>query len=767
MDVQSIVSQMTLEEKAGLCSGQDFWHTKAVERLGVPAVMVSDGPQGLRKQDEGGDHLGMNDSIQAVAFPAGCGVAASFDRELIGQMGDILGTECQAENVSVLLGPAVNIKRSPLCGRNFEYLSEDPYLAGEMAASYIQGVQSHHVGTSIKHFALNNQEHERMSGSSEVDERTMREIYLPAFETAVKKSQPKTIMNSYNRINGVFAAENPWLLTEVLRDEWGFEGYVVSDWGANNDRVEGLKAGEDLEMPGGSLDNDHLIVEAVRSGQLDEAVLDRACERILRVAADYLENREEAVFDRAADHEKAAAVAEQCMVLLKNERAELPLDAKEQNILFVGGFAKTPRFQGGGSSHINSYRIESALDAAAAMNLTQISYAEGFSAKEDVIDDQLQAEALEAAKKASRVVIFAGLPDVFESEGYDRTHMRLPECQNLLIEKIAAVNSHVTIVLHNGSPVEMPWIDKVQAVLEAYLGGEASGRAAVRILFGEANPSGKLAETFPLRLEDNPSYLNFPGKGGKVHYAEGIFVGYRYYDTKNMQVLFPFGYGLSYTTFAVDNMKISLPETGLANGRDLKLSVTVDVQNTGTREGSEVVQLYVADRTDTALRPAKELKGFAKVSLQPGEKKTVTMELDHRSFAFFDEDLHDWYAPAGQYGILVGTSSRDIAAEAEVTLQESVKKTMTVHRNTTFGELLSNPVTAAAVKDIAAPFLEVMGVGGAEDNVTDASKEAISDEMTMAMMKYMPLRAMRSFSSLTNQNVDEIVEKLNAVLQQQ
>ncbi|HJB82171.1 MAG TPA: glycoside hydrolase family 3 protein, partial [Candidatus Mediterraneibacter intestinavium] len=570
-NLKELVNQMTLEEKAGMCSGLDFWHLKPVDRLGIPSVMVSDGPHGLRKQDDNADHLGINESIRAVCFPPAVLSACSFDRDLLRELGDTVGKEAQATDVSVVLGPAVNIKRSPLCGRNFEYYSEDPYLAGESAAAFINGVQSHHVGTSIKHFAANNQELNRMSCSSEVDERTLREIYLPAFETAVKKSQPYTVMCSYNKINGTYASENPWLLTEVLRDEWGFEGYVMSDWGAVNERVPGLKAGLDLEMPASGGMTDREIVAAVQDGSLEESVLDQAVERILRITFTWLDNREEQDFTLEADHETARRIAEESMVLLKNENV-LPLTPSE-NIVFIGGFAKKPRYQGGGSSHINSFRVDSAIDAV--RDIAEVSYVEGFSSSKDIYDEKLAAEAVEAAKKADKAVIFAGLPDSFESEGYDRSHMRLPECQDRLIREIAEVQPNTIVVLHNGSPVEMPWKDDVKGLLEAYLGGQAGGSAVVNILYGKVNPSGKLAETLPLKLSDNPSYLNFAERE-KVNYSEGVFVGYRYYDAKEMEVAFPFGHGLSYTTFKFSNLKLDRTEM---TDQDT-LTVSVDVTNT-------------------------------------------------------------------------------------------------------------------------------------------------------------------------------------------
>ena len=511
-NLKELISQMTLEEKAGMCSGLDFWHLKCVERLGIPSTTVSDGPHGLRKQDDKSDHLGINDSIKAVCFPPAVLSACSFDRDLLETLGETVGDEAQATDLSVVLGPAVNIKRSPLCGRNFEYYSEDPYLAGESAAAFIKGVQSRHVGTSIKHFAANNQEFNRMSASSEVDERTMREIYLPAFETAVKKSQPYTVMCSYNKINGTYASENPWLLTKVLRDEWGFKGYVMSDWGAVNDRVEGLKAGLELEMPSSNGINDAEIVKAVQEGTLDEAILDRAVERILNIVFEYVDNRKEQPLTLEEDHEFAQHVAEESIVLLKNEEKVLPLE-KNEKVAFIGGFVKNPRYQGGGSSHVNSFKVTSAWDALTEKE--NVIYAEGFSSETDVYDEKLAAEAIEIAKQADKAVVFAGLPESFESEGYDRKHMHLPECQDKLIAEIVKAQPNTIVVLHNGAAVEMPWLKDVKGLVEAYLGGQAVGQAEANILYGNVNPSGKLAETLPIKLEDNPSYLNF-GDGDKV-----------------------------------------------------------------------------------------------------------------------------------------------------------------------------------------------------------------------------------------------------------
>ena len=710
MDIKALISQLTLEEKAGLCSGADFWHTKAVERLGIPASMVSDGPHGLRKQDDKVDHLGVNDSIKAVCFPAASATAASFDKAMLTRMGEAIGDSCQ---------------------------QEDPYLAGKLSAAFIHGVQSRNVGTSIKHFAANSQEHRRMSSSSEVDERTLREIYLPAFETAVKEEQPWTVMCSYNRLNGVFASENPWLLTDVLRKEWGFEGYVVSDWGAVSDRVAGLAAGLDLEMPSSGGINDKKIVEAVRSGKLDEAVVDQAVERILNIIFRFTENaKPDTPWDKEAQHQLAAEIAADCMVLLKNDDKILPL-RKEDTVAFIGEFADKPRFQGGGSSHINCFRTTSALEAAAGL---PVLYAQGYSATKDAATEEQIAEAVAAAKKAKIAIVFAGLPDVYESEGYDRTHMRMPECQNRVIEAVASANPNTVVVLHNGSPVEMPWIGKVKAVLETYLGGQAVGLATIRVLYGETNPSGRLPETFPLQLEDNPSFLSYGGEGDIAEYREGIFVGYRYYDFKKAAVLFPFGYGLSYTDFEFSNLRLS---ANTITDQDL-LTATVTVKNTGDRAGKAVIQLYVGDKESSVFRPVRELKGFEKISLQPGEAKDVSFTLDKRAFAYWNTELHDWTVEPGDFTIEIGRSSRDIALDASVTVNSAVKINRHYDMNSIFMDILADPHAAAVFK----PVLDGMRAAfiPADTEQTDAAKEAITEEMGLAMFNYMPLRSILSFA---------------------
>ncbi len=754
MDIKSLVSQLTLEEKAGLCSGADFWHTKAVERLGIPASMVSDGPHGLRKQDEEVDHLGINDSIKAVCFPAASATAASFDREMLCRMGEAIGDSCQHEKLSVVLGPAVNIKRSPLCGRNFEYFSEDPYLAGQMASALIHGIQSRNVGTSIKHFAVNSQEHRRMSSSADVDERTLREIYFPAFETAVKQEQPWTVMCSYNRINGVFASENPWLLTEVLRGEWGFEGYVMSDWGAVSDRVAGVKAGLDLEMPASGGFNDRKIVEAVRSGKLDEAVVDQAVERILNIVYRFVEHaKPETPWDKEAQHLLAAEVAADCMVLLKNEEGILPL-SREDEIAFIGEFAEKPRFQGGGSSHINCFKTTSALEAAEGL---KIRYARGYSVADDCATDEMIREAVEAARSARVAVVFAGLPDVYESEGYDRTHMRMPDCQNRLIEAVAAANPNTVVVLYNGSPVEMPWIGSVKAVLEAYLGGQAVGLATVRILFGEVNPSGKLPESFPKKLSDNPSYLFYGGEGDTAEYREGIFVGYRYYDRKETELLFPFGHGLSYTSFDFSDLRLSRERITDQES----LTATVRVTNTGKRAGKTVVQLYVGDCESSVFRPVRELKGFEKIFLEPGESKDVSFTLDKRSFAYWNTKIHDWHVESGEFRIEIGHSSRDIACCAAVQVDSTAEIPRRYDVNSIFMDLMQDPRADTVLKPLLDGIREMFMPSDEEQS--DAAQEAISNEMSLAMVKYMPLRSILSFAGEKADPglIDQILKALN------
>ena len=758
--IQNLISQMTLEEKAGMCSGADFWKLKCVERLGIPQVMVTDGPHGVRKQAEAADHLGINESEKAICFPAGCATASGFDRDLIRRQGELLGQECQAMNVSTILGPAMNIKRSPLCGRNFEYYSEDPYVSTEIAAALIEGVQSKNVGTSVKHFVANNQEKRRMTNSSDADERTLREIYLASFEGAIKKAKPWTVMSSYNRINGEFVGDNKEYLTDILRKEWGFDGYVVSDWGAVNDRISSLAAGLDLEMPPGDYENDRLIVKAVQEGKLDESVVDQVCERILNIIFRYTENRDEkAVFDYEKDHKAAAEIEAECMVLLKNENEILPLTS-DKKIAFIGKYAKTPRYQGGGSSHINSWKVESALEAAKEVTeLANVTFAEGYQDEKDEVIEELQMKAVKVAAEADVAVLFLGLPDNFESEGYDRKHMNLPNCQNELVEKVLEVQKHVVVVLHNGSAVIMPWKDQVEGILEAYLGGEAVGKAVAEVLAGIKNPSGRLAETFPLRLEDTPCYLTY-GKGfDNADYREGVFVGYRYYTSRKMETAFPFGHGLSYTTFAYSDLQLDKKEMTDKES----VQVSVKVKNTGNRAGKTVVQLYVEAPETEVIRPVRELRGFEKIFLEAGEEKTVTFILGERAFAYWNTLIHDWYAEEGTYKVMIGENADQMCVGEEITVHPTKELPKTYSLNTCLGELMRDPKAQA----VMGPFMQGMAQNDAAADMAEAQKNdtsgAVNQEMMAAMMEGMPLRQLLSFvPGIKREMLEQIVNALNS-----
>lgn len=752
-NIKELVQRMTLEEKAGMCSGLDFWHLKGVERLGIPSIMVTDGPHGLRKQDGSADHLGLTSSVPATCFPSAAGLASSWDKELARQVGVALGEECQAEDVAVLLGPGVNIKRSPLGGRNFEYFSEDPLLSTQMATGHIQGVQSQGVGTSLKHFAVNNQEERRMSIDAVVDERTLREIYLASFEGAVKDGQPWTVMCSYNKVNGTYVGENEWLLTDILKDEWGHEGLVVSDWGAVNERADALAAGLELEMPTSGGIGERKVIDAVESGQLPLDKLDRAVERLLTLIFNAVDQKQDgATYNKDEHHQLARKVAAESMVLLKNEEGILPL-GREGDVAIIGAFARKPRFQGGGSSHINPTKVDDIVEemTQVAGESVTFSYAPGYRIEADDVDETLMHEAVQAAQSADTAVVFVGLPDRYESEGYDRAHLRLPDNHIRLIEEIAKVQSRVVVVLSNGSPVEMPWLPQVQAVLEAYLGGQAVGGAIADLLYGEVNPSGKLAETFPAKLSHNPSYLNFPGEGDRVDYREGIFVGYRYYDKKELEPLFPFGYGLSYTTFEYADLKVDRTEL---TDQD-EVNVHVRITNTGDIAGKEIVQLYVSDVESTVIRPVRELKGFAKVALEPGESKVVSFTLNKRSFAYYNVDMKDWHVETGEFDIQVGSSSRDIHVRTRVNVESTATFLPTYTRNSTLGDIQRDPAHKQLLDQALQQFQKASGFGG-----DDAGDHA---DMMDAMMKYMPLRALVAFSggAMTEEAMNELLEQLN------
>ncbi|WP_432512545.1 glycoside hydrolase family 3 C-terminal domain-containing protein [Kineococcus sp. SYSU DK001] len=651
-----LLARLTLEEKASLLDGSDFWHTQPVERLGVPALMVTDGPHGLRKQDGEGDHLGLNASVPATCFPPAAGLASSWDTDLLRRVGEALGRETRAAGVSVLLGPGVNMKRSPLCGRNFEYFSEDPVLAGDLAAALVQGVQSQGVGTSLKHFAANNQETQRMTISAEVDERTLREIYLTAFERVVRAAQPWTVMCSYNRVNGVYASEDPWLLTRVLREEWGFTGLVVSDWGAVNVREDGVRAGLDLEMPSSSGAGAQRILDAVHAGTLSTEALDTAVLNVLNLvekAGPAL--ADPGTFDVDAHHALAREAATRSAVLLKNDGGVLPLAATGGTVAVVGEFARTPRYQGAGSSQVNPTRLDDALSALRVRfeGSREITFAAGYAPESEDANTDLVREAVAAAAAAEVVVLFLGLPASYESEGYDREHTNLPPTQLALLEQVADANPNVVVVLSNGSVVNLePWQHRVRAVLEGWLGGQAGGSAIADLLSGDVNPSGRLAETVPVNYRDNPTVGNFPGENGQVRYGEGLLIGYRWYDAHSLPVAAAFGHGLSYTTFGYSGLRLVPGPDGL--------DVHVTVTNTGPVAGSEVVQVYVSDVEATVFRPEQELKGFARVTLDPGQSREVVVALDRRAFSFWHTGVGRWVVEGGEFGIRVGASSRDI-----------------------------------------------------------------------------------------------------------
>ena len=753
-DIKKIIAEMTVEEKANLCSGLGNWHTKGVERLGIPSIMMVDGPHGLRIQLQNADLSDTQNSLPATCFPTAVNMASTWDRNLIEEIGRAIGEECQVEGVSILLGPGVNIKRSPLCGRNFEYYSEDPYLSSQMAASHIKGVQSQGVGTSLKHFCANNQEHRRLTVDVKVDERTLREIYLASFEDAVKQSKPWTIMCSYNRVNGEFASENSYLLTDILRDEWGYEGFVVSDWGAVNERVKGLKAGLELEMPYSGGERDKQIADAVKSGELPEEVLDRAVERLLKIIFKAVDNKKNnATFDKKAHHELARQAARESIVLLKNEDNILPLK-KQGTIALIGAFAKNPRFQGGGSSHVHPTYLSNAYDAIVDLTKqkAEILYSEGYDIDSDTAEERLIDEAKKVAAKSDVAVVFAGLTDSYESEGYDRAHLRIPDSHRKLIEAVAEVQSKTVVVLSNGSPIEMPWIDKVKAVLETYLGGQAVGEAVAEILFGEFCPCGKLAETFPKELSHNPSHLNFPGEGDLVEYREGLFVGYRYYDAKNIQPLFPFGFGLSYTNFEYSDIKLSKKEI---NDNET-VNVSVKVKNTGKMKGKEIVQLYVRDVEKSVIRPDKELKGFEKVELDVGEEKTVTFTLGKRAFAYYNTEIKDWHVESGEFEILIGKSSQEIVLRDVVTVNSTVEIKKKFHMNSTLGDIMVYPGGLDKLNQYMHEYLKAHGM--------DKGVKNVKQSMDSEMVKYTPLRCLPSFSGnkVSKETVFQLLEDLNS-----
>jgi len=751
---EAVIAELTLEEKASLSIGGDIWHTAGIDRLGIEPIMVSDGPHGLRAQFDTGDHVGLGDSVPATCFPTASALASSWNPDLARRVGEAIGREALRWQVSVVLGPGVNMKRSPLCGRNFEYLSEDPFLAGVLATALVQGIQSQGVGTSLKHFAANNQETDRMRVSAEIDQRTLREIYLPAFERVVKQAAPWTVMCSYNKINGTYASEHRWLLTDLLRGEWGFDGLVVSDWGAVHDRPVSLAAGLDLEMPPVKGRSDVAVVEAVRSGTLAEADLDRTVGRLLDLVAKTRPAREaEHGFDEAEHHALARQAAAESAVLLKNDGGLLPIGPGVRRILVIGEFARTPRFQGAGSSQVNPTRTDIPLTELTALiggeglvgEGVEIDFVPGFSLDDAAADEGLRNEAVAAAEQADLIIAFLGLPAASESEGFDRTDIELPGNQLTLLQALDDHRDKIAVVLANGSAVATStWQQNAAAILECWLLGQAAGGAVADLLVGAANPSGKLAETIPVRLQDNSSYLNFPGGDGIVRYGEGVFIGYRGYDASELDVSFPFGHGLSYTSFEISEPSVTV--AGSVAGGDLVVTVTASVTNTGDRAGAEVVQVYVGDPASIVPRPVRELKGFTKIELQPGQTERFTVTLDERAFAFWSERLDRWAVEAGDFVISVGASSRDLAGSATITL-DAPSVTGPITRDSTMSELLADPAAAALLT--------------ADPQVAGAL--AAMDEPMRAMFGDMPASTVAGFGFLgfDTAALDAMIDKLN------
>lgn len=724
--------KMNLENCVKLLAGSDFWHTASISESGVPSMMMSDGPHGLRKQGEDADHLGIHDSIVAVCFPsAGC-IASSFDKELAYRMGSLLGEECRAEGVNILLGPAMNIKRGPLCGRNFEYYSEDPYLTGEMAAEFIQGAQSKGIGCCAKHYLANNQENGRMTLSANIDERTLREIYLKAFHR-IMDARPRSIMSSYNKVNGEYVGESYRFLTGILRDEWGFDGIVISDWYAVADRVKTLIAGLDLEMPGGMLTGGDKIMQTIKDGVINADIVERSAMRIANLARDLAVERT-ADYDKELHHAEAVAMAEQSAVLLKNDGV-LPLD-KDEKVLLIGDFADKPRYQGGGSSHINSYKIESVVDNIQSMQSDY--YACNFETAD------MEAVTQELATRLSeydKVVVFAGLPDVYESEGYDRANIDLPLQHNAIIKNLAGMHDKIIVVLFNGSPVAMPWESDVKGILTMQLGGEGVGKACARILTGAVNPSGRLAESYPICIENAPSYINSRSVKS-VDYNEGVFVGYRYYSTKKVKTLFPFGYGLSYTDFEYSDLFIK--EVGD------RFNISVSVKNAGIVDGKEVVQLYIKPPVSDVDRPIIELKGFEKVLIKAGESATVKFEIGRDAFAYYSVDDSAWRVDSGLYEICIMKSAEELILSGTVAV-EGDERHLSISANTTLGELVANNKT----KDYVAQLLKGYSL--------ESEGEAIGSDMKKAMLLNAPLRLVKGVAKLNDEQFELFLAKIRAL----
>ncbi len=754
---KELVNRMTLEEKALLLTGNGWWATHPIDRLGIPSICLTDGPHGVRKAQG----AGLSTSVPATCFPTASALSCSWDPDLIREVGIALGKESQAIDVQILLGPGINMKRSSLGGRNFEYFSEDPVLAGWLAAAYIEGVQSQGVGTSLKHYAVNSQEFERMATSSNLDERTLHEIYLPAFEIAVKEGQPWTVMSSYNLVNGIYASEHQELLRDILREKWGFTGFVVSDWGGINERVVGLRAGTNLEMPGSGNHNSNKIIQAVKSGELSAEELDQSVTEVLAVTLKAKDGQKANVsVDVDGHHALARKAAGESIVLLKNIDGVLPLNVKElKRIAVIGAFAKVPRYQGSGSSQVNPTKVSKAYDELVkiAADEQKFVYAAGYDSEGEVTE-RLLDEARKAAVSAEIAIVFAGLPDSYESEGFDRTSLDIPVGHKQLIEAVSSVQPNVVVVLMNGSAVAMPWADQVKAIVEGWLGGQAGGGAIADVLTGAVNPSGKLSESFPSSIYDTPTFPHFPARNRQANYGEGIFIGYRYYDMKNLKPLFAFGFGLSYTTFAYTGIKAKASTIKDSDG----LSVEISVQNTGAAAGKEIVQLYVHEQNPLVLRPEKELKAFQKIALAPGEEKKVTFTLSKRDFAYYNTDLHAWTIHSGKFDILVGGSSRDLPLKATIEVQATDIKHPKLTRTSMLKDFQNHPQGAAFYPQL----LEATGmeIPTVEEGLSseEAAEKKKARMAVMAFLNEMVVNKLPAFSEgkFSDGQLDEILRQV-------
>ncbi len=777
--IKELVSKMTIEEKASLCSGKNFWTLQDIERLGIPSIMVTDGPHGLRKQDMSADHLGLNSSVKSTCFPPACLTGSGWDMDNLYTVGQAIAEEAAQENVAVVLGPGVNIKRSPLCGRNFEYFSEDPYLSGECGVAWVKGVESKGIGSSVKHYTANNQEDRRMTGNSVVDLRALRDIYMSPFEAVVRRAKPATVMCSYNKINGEYGCQNEYTLNTCLRSEWGFEGLVVTDWGAMDERVQALKAGLELEMPGKNSFNDTLIVEAVKNGSLKEDVLNNAVEKILELT--FRKHTAKGSYDAKEHNELARKVAANSMVLLQNKDGILPLK-KSVKCALIGDFAAEARYQGAGSSKINPTMKDSIEQEFSSQGI-EFSYSKGYDRDSDEVDHELIAQAVKTAKDAEVVVLVVGLPDAYESEGYDRKHLNMPPSHNTLVEEVSKVNENIVVVIYAGSPVMMPWKDKIKSILLAYLPGQAPGGSVVDVLSGKVNPSGKLAETFPLCLEDTPCYKHYGIDCDDIEYRESVFVGYRYYDWAKKEVLFPFGFGLSYTNFEYKNMTLSwdnAKQTG---------EVCVEVTNVGNADGSEVVQLYVGMENSAVMRAPRELRGFCKKFIKAGETVVVTIPLNRDSFKTYSVEHNAFEVEKGCYNLSLAASSRDIKFTQSIDVDgvkfaslhkynpdEVIKDGILDVSRDEFVKVYGCelPLTAKAEKlHINSRLVTVLATKGGSQVFSEIKKsvEAMFSDgsdmsrMMLAMVNDMPMRSLSMFSGgqLNRGIIIAMIEQANSI----